>query len=127
MFGSSSTTSSRASGVARPAGELPATDPPVARAEAIVMPASVASQAGAALDATCELPEGGSRRGRHGAAAAPVPDRVVLRPPQTPAPAQIRPDRTDGAGLGGNPGEDVVPVRPVERGDGVGEQRALPG
>src|SRR4051794_41249573 len=107
MLGSSSTTRSRASGVARPAGELPATVPPVARAEAIVMAASVARQAGAALDATCELPGDGlsggryglsggrhglsGRRhglsgGRHRPAPSPVPDRVVLRPSQAPAP-----------------------------------------
>src|SRR3954464_4321507 len=110
MLGSSSTTRSRASGVARPAGELPATVPPVARAEAIVMAASVARQAGAALDATCELPGDGlsgrrhglsGRRhglsgGRHRPAPSPVPDRVVLRPSQAPAPTQIGPDRADG-------------------------------
>src|SRR3954452_22690032 len=103
MLGSSSTTRSRASGVARPAGELPATVPPVARAEAIVMAASVARQAGAALDATCELPGDGLSRRRHGAPAPPVPDRVVLRPPQTPASAQVGPDGTDGRRLRTHP------------------------
>src|SRR4051794_23405029 len=114
MFGSSSTTSSRASGVARSAGELPATDPPVARAETIVMAAGVGRLPGAALDATCELPGGDSSGGRHRPAAPPVADRMVLRPPQTPASPQVRPDRADGAGLGGDPGEDVVALRPVE-------------
>src|SRR5215213_7604865 len=117
MLGSSSTTSSRASGLVRPAGELPATDPPVARAETIVMAMSVAPQTGAALDATCELAEGVSAR-RHGPAAAPVADRVVLRPPQAPPVAEVGADGPDGGGLRRHPREDVVAVGPVERGDG---------
>src|SRR6476619_2435561 len=104
MLGSSSTTSNRASGarVSGPGiavGELPATVPPVTRAEAIVMARSVVVQAGVALDATCELPGTGagavrtSAGGRrHGAAVPPVPDRVVLRPAETPPRAQIGPD-----------------------------------
>ena len=126
MFGSSSTTSSRASGV-RGSAELPATVPPVARAGAVVMRRAWRVPAAVALDATCELAWSapGSAGGRHGPAAPPVADRVVLRPAQPPPAAQVGADRPDGGGLGADPGEDVVPLGPVQRRDGVDQQRAL--
>src|SRR4051794_29037549 len=112
MFGSSSTTSSRASGAGRPLGWLPVTAPPAGRADAVVMAGSILARASAALDATCELAERGltghviaasapgsaprspalaamlpalSASGRgHGPAPAPVTHGVVLRPAQSP-------------------------------------------
>src|SRR5215213_4604748 len=106
MLGSSSTTSSRASGVR--VRELPATVPPVVRAGAVVMWSSVTVPPGVGLDATCELPEGGSREARsaggcHRPTAPPVADRVVLRPSEAPAAPQVRPDGADGGGLRPDP------------------------
>src|SRR5690242_20602029 len=109
MFGSSSTTSSRASGAGRGPGPLiwgPVTAPPVGRADAVVMTPSVGLTPAAVLDATCEQPGcgvsaapwsrspdlGGRAGGGHGAAAPPVPDGVVLRPAQTPAAAEVGAD-----------------------------------
>ena len=68
------------------------------------------------LDATCELrlcdlPVACSAGGRHGPAASPVADRVVLGPAQPPAAAQVGADRPDGGRLGAHPGEDVVARR----------------
>src|SRR5687768_10526563 len=100
MLGSSSTTSSRASGVGRVVA-VPATCPPVGRAGAVVMGPSLAAAAGVGLDATCELPERLSAGGRHRPAAPPVADGVVLCPAEPPAPAQVRADGADGGGLGG--------------------------
>src|SRR3954468_19876866 len=126
MFGSSSTTSRRASGAGRPLGWLPVTAPPAGRADAVVMAGSLLPTASPALDGTCELPgKPLAAGGRHGPALPPVADRVVLRPAQPPPAAQVGTHGPDGGGLGGHPGEEVVAVRAVERGDRVGEQRAL--
>src|SRR3954447_6799924 len=127
MLGSSSTTRRRASGAGRPFGWLPVTAPPVGRADAVVMTTSVTPPASAVLNATCEEPERLSAGGRHGASPAPVPDRVVLRPAQPPAAAQVGPHRPDGGGLRADPGEQVLAGGPLEGGDGVGEQRAPAG
>src|SRR3954469_15768128 len=135
MLGSSSTTSSRASGAAAGDMGLPDTDPPVARADAVVMGSTVGATTALPLDATWELagsPRSARKgsRGSHGLAAAPVADRVVLGPAEAPAAAQVGADRPDDGGLRGHPGEQVGPalrvhrVR-VERRDGVDEQRAL--
>ena len=113
---------------------LPATDPPVGRAGAVVMRSSVRAPR---LRSVWTLPVnslcGPSARamlrasagGRHGPAAPPVADRVVLRPAQSPAAAQVGADRPDGGRLRAHPGEDVVALGPVQRGDGVDQQRAL--
>src|SRR3954451_8862523 len=108
MFGSSATTSSRASGGVPGGVWIPDTKPPVGRADAVVMAPSVGTTAALGLDATWELAGRASARGCHGPTASPVPDRVVLRPAQPPAPAQVGPDRAHHRGLRGHPGEDVV-------------------
>src|SRR4051812_8764231 len=130
MFGSSSTTSRRASGAGRAFGWLPVTAPPAGRADAVVMPGSLLATASAALDGTCELPGKAlgtaSRRG-HRPPAPPITHRVVLRPAQPPPAAQVGAHGADGGRLGRHPGEEVLVVRAVERGHRVREQRALPG
>src|SRR4051812_28636786 len=127
MFGSSSTTSRRASGAGRPFGWLPVTAPPAGRADAVVMTGSFLAAASAALDGTCEEPGKPLARRRHGPTPSPVADRVVLRAAQSPPAAQVGAHGPDGGRLGGHPGEQVVAVGAVERGHRVGEQRALPG
>src|SRR4051794_10607085 len=136
MFGSSSTTSRRASGAGRPFGWLPVTAPPAGRADAVVMTGSFLAAASAVLDGTCEEPgkplaghavaacaprsaprsflaamlPGLSAAGRHRPATPPVADRVVLRAAQSPPAAQVGAHGPDGGRLGGHPGEQVVAV-----------------
>ena len=115
MLGSSSTTSSRASGAARSA-ELPDT---ILR-WSVRVPSSCPQRRRrplrSVLDATCEVAGSAPSAGRgHRPTAAPVADRVVLGAAQPPAAAQVGPDGADGGGLGGHPGEDVVGPGRVER------------
>src|SRR5690349_11459530 len=126
MFGSSSTTSRRASGAGRPFGWLPVTAPPAGRADAVVMTGRFLATASAALDGTCEDPGKPSAAGGHRLAPPPITDRVVLRAAQPPPAAQVRAHGPDGGGLGGHPGEQVLAVGAVERAHRVGEQGALP-
>ena len=126
MLGSSSTTSSRASGAAglRTAGHGSSGRACGCRRH----DPSVAGPAAVLLDATCELPGGPtpglSRRATWPGRAASSRSRGAGRGPAPPAP-QVGADRPDGGGLRADPREDVVAVGAVERGDGVGQQRAL--
>src|SRR3954471_18564988 len=128
MFGSSSTTSSRASGLVSwevPWDWLPDTEPPVARADAVVMRTTVGAGAALPLDATWELPGSRSTRGRHRAAAAPVADGVVLRAAQSPPRPQVGTYGAHRGGLRRDPGEEVRRGVGRQRPDGVGEKAAL--
>src|SRR3954447_7175463 len=143
MFGSSSTTSNRASGTGRVPGVLfwgPDTAPPIGRADAVVMTPTLAAPPSALLNATCEQAgygpcpacpvgarPGGSAGCAHGAAAAPVTDGVVLGPAQPPAAAQVGPHGPHRRRLRAHPGEEVAGRRTVQRCDRVGQQRALAG
>src|SRR3954454_14150704 len=127
MFGSSSTTSKRASG-AWVLLVLPGTTPPDGPcASVVVMPP------GSALVLRTDwtvpvrtLGVAGSGCGSHRPAAPPVADRMVLTAPQTPPAAQVGADGPDGGGLRGDPGEEVLTGRAGEGGHGVGQQRAQP-
>src|SRR3954447_20166675 len=128
MFGSSSTTRSRASGVVpradRPGRGLPDTSPPKG-ADAVVMPTSLGASAAVALDATCESPgRGVPLSAAHRPAPTPVADGVVLGPGQPPPGPEVRAHGPDGGRLRSHPGEHGA-LRPGERGDGVDEERAL--
>src|SRR5207245_9050764 len=57
-----------------------------------------------------------SAGGGHGAAVAPVADRVVLGAGEAPPAAQVGADRPHRRRLGGHPGEEVLAVGPVQRG-----------
>src|SRR5947209_20261346 len=118
MLGSSSTTSRRASGAGRPgdappdtgaADGGPATAPPLGRADAVVMPRA----SGPRLRHTWTVPvrtlgerpaPHRSAGGGHGAAVAPVADRVVLGAGEAPPAAQVGADRPHRPRLGRHPG-----------------------
>src|SRR3954453_21963625 len=143
MFGSSSTTRSRASGSFFAAELVAGTIPPDGPGAAVVvMPPGCAARLRYSWTVPVRSLGNPSRRsaprslalaamfprlsagGSHRPAASPVADGVVLVAAEPPAPAQVGPDRTDGRRLGADPGEHVVSGRSVQLGHGVGEQGA---